>query len=97
MKKKNNYYKLKLQATQLKNEVEGELPILELAFENHDNIFGIIERTIPKQLFSSDEETAEFVIGLKLFSEVVLRHKDNPFFEKIKPAIAAFMKKLKSA
>ncbi|MEN8764598.1 DUF3861 family protein, partial [Wenyingzhuangia sp.] len=41
-------------------------------------------------------QSVEFAIGLKLFSEVMLKNKDNPLFEEFRPAFSALMKKIKS-
>lgn len=35
-------------------------------------------------------------LGLKLFSEVMLKNRKDPLFEEITPAFGAFMKKLKA-
>ncbi|WP_134091572.1 DUF3861 domain-containing protein [Olivibacter sp. XZL3] len=96
MEKKAHQYKLTL--TYLKN-VKGEsmdVAPVELAVENHDDIFAIIERLQAKDLFNNKDQTAEFAIGLKLFTEVMLKHKNHPLFADLLPAIASFMKKLKT-
>jgi hypothetical protein len=40
-------------------------------------------------------KTAEFTIGLKLFAEVLLRHRREPLFAELFPHFNVFMKKLK--
>ncbi|RZM21497.1 MAG: DUF3861 family protein [Pedobacter sp.] len=69
-------------------------PTLELEFDNHDDVFLIIEKIKEKGYFD-DSQSAEFAIGLKMFSEVMLRNKDNPLFEDFRPAFKDFMMKLK--
>ena len=39
---------------------------------------------------------ASLGVGLKLFSEVMVVHRDEPVFAEIRPALGAFMKQLKS-
>jgi hypothetical protein len=70
---------------------------LQLEFDNHDDIFSIIERIQAKNLFNNDKnQAAEFAIGLKMFSEVMLKNRKHPLFEELAPAFSEFMKKLKS-
>jgi hypothetical protein len=95
MEKKAHQYKLTL--AHLKN-IKGEemnMPPLEIIFENHDDIFSIIERTKEKDFFGNIDQSTEFAIGLKLFSEVMLRNRNNPLFQELGPAFALFMKRIK--
>ncbi|SEI83650.1 protein of unknown function [Sphingomonas sp. OV641] len=68
-----------------------------LVFEtsNHDELFAIVERVRSKAIVP-DDEAASFAIGLKLFTETVLRHRKHPLFAELQPAIGSFMKALKS-
>lgn len=68
-----------------------------LVFEtsNHDELFAIVDRIREKNLVP-DEEAASFAIGLKLFTETMLRHRKHPLFAELQPAIGTFMKTLKS-
>lgn len=67
---------------------------LQLEFGNHDDIFSIVERMRSRGDF--DENTAAaFAVGLKMFSEVMLEHKDNPLFTEFKPHFMQFMQTLK--
>ena len=59
---------------------------LEFYTGNHDDIFQIVERL---------KTTKSFAVGLKLFSEVMLEHKDHPLFEEFLPQFGQFMKNLK--
>ncbi|ATU92962.1 DUF3861 domain-containing protein [Phyllobacterium zundukense] len=61
---------------------------------NHDDLIRILELMRDKAILP-DGETAEFTIGLKLFTEVVLRHRAEPLFSELFPHLGAFMKKLK--
>jgi hypothetical protein len=96
MEKRAHQYKLTL--TYLKN-VRGEpvnLEPLEVIFENHDDIFSVIERQRAKGLFGNEQQATEFAIGLKLFSEVMLKNRKDPLFQELAPAFSEFMKKLKA-
>ncbi|MDQ0393774.1 DUF3861 domain-containing protein [Labrys monachus] len=61
---------------------------------NHDEILGLVDRVAARQVLPKDE-VAEFTIGLKLFSEVMLRHRREPLFAEFFPHFGAFMKRLK--
>lgn len=67
---------------------------LEFYTGNHDDIFEIVERLKKAELFD-DQTTKSFAVGLKLFSEVMLEHRDNPLFEDFVPQFGQFMKTLK--
>jgi len=69
---------------------------LELEFENHDDIFNIIERLQKRNLFQEPSQSTEFAIGLKLFSEVMLKNRQHPLFEELAPAFKSFMQRLKA-
>jgi hypothetical protein len=65
-------------------------------FDNHDEVFSIIEKIKEKDPFSNQEQAAEFALGLKLFSEVMIKNRNHPLFEELTPAFGSFMKRLKS-
>jgi len=44
----------------------------------------------------TDEQTKNFIVGLKLFSEVMLAERKHPLFSEFGPQFKLFMKKLKS-
>lgn len=92
--KKNNIYKIRLEEVGLKENITAQKSV-EFEFQNHDDIFNIIDRMQEINVLGDKEQAIEFAVGLKLFSEVMLNHRDNPLFEELKPAFAIFMKKLK--
>ena len=69
-----------------------------LTFEarNHDDIFKIIEIMKGKIALDETDATA-FVVGLKLFGEVMLKNRDNDLFKAFKPHLNDFMKALKNS
>ena len=67
-----------------------------LSFEtvNHDEVLGIAERTVAGGRYERDESAA-LAIGLKLFTEVMLSHRDDPLFADLMPALRDFIGRLK--
>lgn len=68
---------------------------LSFETENHDDIFNILNKVDGKFGFS-DEQTKSFIIGLKLFGEVIMQERKHPLFEELAPQFRQFMHKLKS-
>lgn len=96
MNKKANTYRLKLEVLELLKPADKVYEPIEFEFGNHDNIFNIIERMKKRNRFKTEQDSVEFAIGLKLFSEVMLKNKDNPLFEEFRPAFGGLMKKIKA-
>ncbi|MEN8746728.1 MAG: DUF3861 domain-containing protein [Wenyingzhuangia sp.] len=97
MAKKGNRYRLRLELLELLRPDDKINSPIELEFGNHDNIFAIIEKMKKRDRFKTEQDSVEFAIGLKLFSEVMLKNRDNPLFEDFRPAFGELMKKIKSA
>ncbi len=96
MSKRAYTYRLRLeQAGHIQPASPTHKP-LELEFENHDDIFNIIERLQERDLFQVPGQSTEFAIGLKLFSEVMLKNRQHPLFEELAPAFKSFMQRLKA-
>lgn len=96
MEKRTNKYKLRLELLETSKVDDTIYAPIELAFDNHDNIFTIIERMKNRDIFKTKDQAAEFAIGLKMFSEVMLKNRENELFTEFRPAFSEFMKKLKS-
>jgi hypothetical protein len=96
MEKRTNKYKLKIELLATAKVDETNYPPIELEFDNHDNIFTIIERMKNRNIFKTQDQATEFAIGLKMFSEVMLKNRENELFSEFRPAFSEFMKKLKS-
>lgn len=75
-------------------EADGQ-KTLEFEFPCHEDLLELAERVKAKQLFP-DEESVTFVVGLKLFSSVLLKHRNEPLFAEFAPHFGAWMKKLKA-
>src|SRR5580704_16894211 len=61
---------------------------------NHDDILGIVERMRTRLPFD-DHTTAALGVGLKVFSEVALMHRNDPMFAMIQPVLSEFVRGLK--
>ncbi|WP_035672656.1 DUF3861 domain-containing protein [Flavobacterium sp. 83] len=96
MEKRTNKYKLKLEILTTAKVDDTVYTPIELEFDNHDNILNIVERMKSRNLFHTENQATEFAIGLKMFSEVMLKNRDNALFTEFRPAFSEFMKKLKS-
>jgi hypothetical protein len=70
----------------------GEELHAPLQFEagNHDDLFEIIERAQAASL-TDEDESAALALGLKLFGEVLLKHRKDPLFADLQPAFRAFI------
>lgn len=95
MEKRNNKYHLELKELSLKDGSEGA-KTLAFDFDNHDDLFSIFEIINSKKIFDDKQTSNEFALGLKLFTEVMLKNKQHRLFEELRPAIMEFMKKLKA-
>ncbi len=49
-----------------------------------------------KKIFETENQVTKFAIGLKMFSEVMLKNRIHELFAEFRPAFGEFMKKLKS-
>ncbi len=72
---------------------EGPAPI-SFDITNHDEILSIVAKITERAIVPA-AEAAEFAVGLKMFTEVMLRHRKTPLFAELMPHIGAFMKRLK--
>lgn len=96
MEKKTNKYHLTLTYQGNNDEASSDQKSLELDFENHDEIFDIIEKVKQKDPFSDEQQSIEFALGLKMFSEIMLKNRKHKLFEELNPAFGIFMKRLKN-
>ncbi|QGK73664.1 DUF3861 domain-containing protein [Flavobacterium sp. SLB02] len=96
MEKRSNKYYLTLSLKEYANGETEPAKELGIQFDNHDEIFSIIERIKDKNIFEDPNEATQFALGLKLFSEIKLKHRKNPLFDELNEVFPVFMKKLKS-
>ena len=96
MEKRSNKYYLTLSLKEYANGETEPAKELGIQFDNHDEVFSIIERIKDKNIFEDPNEATQFALGLKLFSEIKLKHRKNPLFDELNEVFPVFMKKLKS-
>lgn len=95
--KKTNKYHLTLKLNEYSNGETEPVKYLETEVSNHDELFEIIERVKNKNFFNDSEESVQFALGLKLFSEVMIKHRDHALFSELAPAFGSFMRRLKQS
>ncbi len=91
---KNHLYRIRCEYLQ---DAEGNTPnqdALIFDAELHEDLFAIIERLQNQGNIASDNAAA-FGMGLKLFAEVVLRHKNESPYSEILPHLSEIMKEVK--
>lgn len=96
---KKNGYSFRISVTRLSDNTEGD-PVAEdasLTFDasSHDDILMIAERVRGGTRLSEADANA-LAIGLKLFSGVMLKHRSDPAFKAVEPAMRDFIKSLKA-
>lgn len=94
MVNKKNRYRLVLKEVELRDGEKSDKTI-NFEFENHDNILALIEKVQQKGLFEDKDKTSQFILGLKLFGEVMLEQWDNPLFEGFFTCIRGFDEEIK--
>lgn len=62
---------------------------------NHDDLFVIIDKVRSRAQFDADT-AASLALGLKLFTEVMLKNRGNPLFADISQPMREFIQKLKA-
>lgn len=95
MEKRVNEYQVNFQQLKSKTEQVNNHQKIELLFKNHDDVFKIIDFISEKGLFKDQQQVKQFVIGLKLFGDVMMKNRDLELFSEIQSAFVDFMKKLK--
>ncbi|CAN5332506.1 DUF3861 domain-containing protein [soil metagenome] len=90
-----SHYQITVQPTDATGATEAGPP-LSFAVSNHDDLLAILAKMQANETVPH-EEAAEFAIGLKLFLEVMIRHRGEPLFKDLWPHMAQFMKRLKAA
>ena len=95
MAKRAHHYRLRLEHLAPAAPEQPTHEPLTVEFDNHDDIFQIIDRLEGRQIFATPGQATEFAIGLKLFGEVMLKNREHPLFAELRPAFSEFMKRLK--
>jgi hypothetical protein len=95
MAKRHHTYHLTLEHTAASNPEQPLHQPFVLDFNNHDDIFAILER-VQTAGFLPAPEAAQVALGVKLLSEVMLLNREHPLFTELRPAFSEFIKKLKA-
>lgn len=69
---------------------------LNIEFENSHDLIEMIKKTKDADWFDDKAMNAQFVLGIRLFADVMLKEAKNPLFAELLPAFKQFMKKIKS-
>lgn len=89
-----SHYTITVQPTDASGVATADPP-LTFSISNHDDLFVILSKVEASEPVPP-AEAAEFVIGLKLFLEVMIRHRKAPLFEALWQPMNNFMKRLKA-
>ena len=93
---KGHKYTITVRRTEDKDDNPTDGPAITFTATNHDELTEIVRRMQEAGRFPPDEAAA-FAIGLKLFGETMLLHRDNALFTEMRPHFMDFMKKLKAS
>lgn len=76
---------------------QGEPTHAAIHFEsgNHDDLFAIIGKVRARGQFD-DDTAASLALGLKLFTEVMLKNRSDPLFAEIQQPMREFIQTLKA-
>ncbi len=96
MDKRTNTYCLSLEQLSLAKEGAEMQPPIIFEFDNHDEIFRIIEIIKEKDPFDNTNQATEFALGLKMLSEVMIKNRNHPLFEDFAKEMQSFIKKVKA-
>lgn len=88
--------KYKITVEEILGERKLSIEKLEFETESHDNLINIVEQLKQKTDFNN-EVAASLGIGLKLFTGVMLKNKENPLFNNLIPQFKDFMMRLKNS
>lgn len=70
-------------------------PTLQFGVANHDDMLAIAESVRDSGLFPPDDAIA-LAVGLKLFTGVMLKHRQDALFADMQPAVRTFVGNLKA-
>jgi hypothetical protein len=77
------------------DEAPGKENVLSFEVASHDDVLAIVRRVNAANAFERNEAIA-LAVGLKLFTGVMLRHRHDPLFADIQPAMRVFIGNLKA-
>jgi hypothetical protein len=86
--KKNHRYRVTF-------EEPGTSSRLQFEFDNHDDVFAILERQGARDDLVGPEENSQLVVGIKLLGKVVMENRQHPLFAAFFPHFVELIKGLK--
>ncbi len=89
-----SHYTITVQPTDAAG-MPGAMAPLTFGISNHDDLFAILTK-VEASAPVPPTEAAEFVIGLKLLLEVMIRHRQDALFADLWPHMSDFVKRLKA-
>jgi hypothetical protein len=87
-------YRFRVEALTCDESPDGE-NALSFEVASHDDVLAIVHRVNAANAFDQNEAMA-LAVGLKLFTGVMLRHRHDPLFADIQPAMRVFIGNLKA-
>jgi hypothetical protein len=93
----NNYhYRITLEQLDAASSETTPRP-LQFDFDNHDDIFAIIDRLgyLEQRGDIAASEVPLLAVGLKLFGKVVMENKESALFSSFRPHFIEFMREVK--
>jgi hypothetical protein len=93
--KREHRYRITLEHLAAPKESVALHPPLSFETTNHDDVFMIIQRSRAKGVFDADTAAA-LALGLKLFTEVMLKHRSNALFSEIRGPMRDFIGRFKA-
>ncbi|RYZ93368.1 MAG: DUF3861 family protein [Proteobacteria bacterium] len=87
--------KFRITVERIDGESSAESGQLQFEATNHDDILQIAERVRSKNWLEEADANA-LAIGLKLFSEVMLKNRSDPLFKELQPSMTKFIAGLKN-
>lgn len=91
---KGHRYRITVEHLATPNGASVDTPPLVFETTNHDDLFTIVERMRGRADIPEDD-VESLTIGLKLLSEVALKHRKAPLFAQLQESLGAFIGKLK--
>ncbi|MDR0672418.1 MAG: DUF3861 domain-containing protein [Zoogloeaceae bacterium] len=86
--KKGHHYRVTLEEPETASRLAFE-------FDNHDDVFAIIERLKTRDDLVDAKEIPQFALGLKLLGKTLMENRQHPLFSGLFPRFVDFMKELK--
>lgn len=88
-------HKYQICLTSMTTNPEEKSQEIKFGIVNHDNLFKLLS-LIQGKIGLSEKHEKPFLLGLKMFTEVIIKNAQNPLIKKIKRPVAEIMATVKS-